>query len=392
MYELSAQKLNALAADLGVKNLFFYAENAVKTVTGLAPYGKVAAIYSKNSFANVCKPFTERLKSAGVKAVNFILPDGARLDFKNASDVIGVPEDVRAVICFDRGLTDISAYIATLCSLPVIYIPRTIVTRGALAPKVAFFGDEFSSYTVKCPRHTVLDGEFLFDGGKAEQYINVVEKLLALTDYRVRHEIAGGRLAADAYSAVKNAVLSCFNVCNADDALLTLVTEGFKTEIADYSCGGDIICNSAAYNFRRLTGFSESDGLGFAFFSRALRVYAFSAGAQDHPFAVPDYNARALALAKICGADDGAFLKGLLRQTRQLKADRGELARIRAAFSAEPNLQARALKAIERNYVALGGKTDFDFSPYAEAFTLCGDLPNVLNFMTLAREGGFLED
>lgn len=388
------QNLNEHAKIVGCADaVVFHAGGAVNIVARIAPYGKAAVIYRKASFSEFGKSFTERLKASGLKALNFIMPDDVRLDFENVFEVIGVPDDVRAIVFFDREISNLAAYIATVLNIPAVCVLRTLNTRGALAPKAWFYGGGlYEPFTVRCVRHIIFDDEFFSETDKAEQYVNITEKLVALTDYRVRHEIFGGKTAKEAYAQIKKSVLAVFDVGFSENVAETLLTEGFKIETADFISGGAIVNNSSLQCFKRLTGFREKEGLNFTLLKTALKLYALLGSIQDDPFAVPDYNVRATELAEITGSDDGVFMQGILRQLRYLKTSKTKPARLRSSFSEELNIQEKALSGLEKTYSALGGKTDADFSPYVKAFKLSGDLPGTMNFMTLAREGGFTEN
>ncbi len=384
-----SKELNALAETLGVKNrVTFYDGDLFNVINAIAPYGKVAALHTKAFFTEFGKDFTEKLKAAGVKSLNFIMPEGVSLNLENVFEVIGVPEDVRAVVVTSRELLNLAAYLATVFNIPLVYSLTSFNSEDTLNPKAPFFwGNGTDFFPITCDYHIVID----VDGEKgdiAEQYINVVSKITALSDYRVKLELVGGKPENVAFGVIKDAVLSAFSPNGRDGN--TLLLSGLKTELANLASNGAILYNSAEYCFKRLVGLNSSKGLRFAFFKKLLEFYKFCAENGEEPFNVPDYNKRAQEFIAVTHFDDGAFLNGLIKQAEYFNKGKKFLT-VKSSFKSELSSQAATLAAIEQRYLALGGEVLEDFSPYYTAFKLCGDLPDTMNFMTLARESGFTE-
>ena len=381
-------ELNSVAENVGLQNrVFFHDDDTVSVVNSVAPYGKVAVLYAKNTFLASGKDFTAQLKASGIVPLNFILPEGVALTPKNVFDVIGVPEDVRAIVYFDLILTDIAAYLATIFNIPVICTLKTVETENLIGVRLPFFwGDKTDFFDAHCTYHIVLDVN-LKNGDVAKQYISVISKLTALTDYRIKLKMCGGTAKKSAYGLIKSAVESALTLDKNPEE--TLVVAGLKIELANLASGGEILCNSAEYAFKRLLCFNLNSGAAFSFFEREMRLYTLCAENSEMPFITPDYSSRATELAEITGSDDGAFLKGLTEQVAYIK--KADIVRIKSAFNTELKSQEKALDMIERQFAAFGGKKCEDFSPYIAAFKLCGDLPDKFNFMTLVREGGFTE-
>ena len=390
MIDYRISELNKTAVNFGVENrVRFYNDDAVKIACNLAPYGRVAVIYNKISFSGFGKSMTEQLKRAGIKPINFIMPENTILNLSSVFDVICVPDDVRAVLVFDRELMDIAAYIATLFKIPVIFTLNSINTDGVLYAKVPFFWGgnkpETDFFTVDCVYHVIIGDNALKSDELAEQYINVYGKLIALIDYRVKLAITGGNL----YDFARETIFNAVNAVSDDLKAETLLTYGLKIELAGFAASGDIDFNSAEYAFKRLIGFKEEKGLRFSLIKKLTALYLLCANENEMPFDIPDYNKRAKELAGITKSDDGAFLKGFLAQLNALKGK--DLLRLKADLKDDIIALADAFKVAEQNYIKLGGNLGADFSPYVKALKYCGDLPNTVNFMTVLRECGFLE-
>lgn len=379
-------ELSALAAKLNISDrVIFSGENLTEEIRSVAPFGKVAVLYSASEISDDVGALTESLKAAGVKPLNFAIKAKAVLDLDDVLEIVGLPEDVRAIVATNRELMPLSSYLASVLNIPVIYAIESVNTDGLLSPKVAVKGRGGTDFfTTTCNYRIVFGTPKTID--LAEQYISVISKLTALSDYRLKLDVCGGKPAADAYAVMKDAVLSAFSADDADALLLA----GLKIELANLASLGEIIFNSAEYSFKRITGFKKQKGLNFAFFKKLLTLYKFSAEEREDPFAVPDYNKRARELSALTKSDDGAFLNGLLTQIKRLKK-RGDVLGLKSKFINELTSQEHALPEIERKYQTFGGVILSDFSPYLTAFTLCGDLFDTVNLMTLARESGFTE-
>ena len=68
-----------------------------------------------------------------------------------------------------------------------------------------------------------------------------------------------------------------------------------------------------------------------------------------------------------------------------------ELAEKFSAIKDTLKSQNSVMSTIKNTYIALGGKKGVDIDKINVAISLCGDVPNVFNGMTLAREKGFAE-
>ena len=390
MNDLKIAELNKTAENLGlISRVRFYNADIIKVVCDIAPFGKIAAIYSKTTFTDIGKDISERLKKAGIKPINFIMPENTVLNLSSVFDIICVPDDVRAILVLDRELMDIAAYIATLFKIPVIFTLNSINTDGVLCAKVPFFwggnNSETDFFPVDCAYHVIIEGGALTRGDKAEQYMGVFSKLAALVDYRVKLLISGG----NSYEIARDIILNAVKIANFSFDACTLIVSGLKIELAGFAAGGDIEFNSAEYAFKRLIGFKEEKGLRYLLIKKLTALYLLCATEKDMPFEVPDYNKRVKELAEITKSDDGVFLRGLSEQLKTIKGK--DFAAVKAEIKDEIISLSDAFNSAEQNYIKLGGNPDADFSPYVKALKLCGDLPNTVNFMTVLRESGFLE-
>ena len=383
-------QLNSLASAYGVSDrVRFYGENAAGVAVKVAPFARVAVLYSARSFESFGKDLTVTLKKAGIKPLNFIMPSYVTVKLENVLDVVGVPEDVRAIMCNDRALLPVAAYLATVFNIPVVYNMRSLNADGVIPAKIPFsFGVAGAeTVAVNCVYHIAVDFENLSDEDIADGFLSLVAKRVALSDYRAKIKILNKKAKKTLCDEIKGATdaVKSFTKANAKE----IAFSGLKTELADFAMGGEITYNSALYSFKLLTGFAEDDGRYFAFLQKLTALYLLCAENQDMPFDLPDYNARTKSLATLTGLDDGKFLRGFKAQKKALKS--ADLSAIKVAMKKELADLSSFVKKAEKTYIDLGGKISEDFSAFICAFISCGDLPETLNFMTVVRECGFLE-
>ena len=72
-------------------------DNLIELCSELAPFRKIALIYTKWTFDMLGKQLTDKLKAKGVKAINFLVED-CELTVKNLAGLFCLPEDVRLAV------------------------------------------------------------------------------------------------------------------------------------------------------------------------------------------------------------------------------------------------------------------------------------------------------
>ena len=388
MIDKMITELNNTASQLGIYDrVKFFGSDAVSVAREIAPYSKVAAIYSKSSFLDFGKDITVRLKTAGIKPLNFIMPENTTLNLSNVLDVICVPDDVRAMIVCDIELKDVAVYIATFFSIPVILSLRSLNTDGVFSGKVPFVwggkSPETDFFKVDCLYYVVISESALGNGNAAEQFLSVYSKNLALIDYEVKRANASDNAAC--FKVVADAVNAAMLSCDEK----TLFLSGLKIGLADLASGGEILANSAEYCFYRLIGYNKPEGIGYLFIKKLLSLYTLCALEKDMPFDLPDHIKRAKDLTELIKSNEFVLLKGFKEQLDRLKSK--DLPTVKDGLKDRLLALSEDFDNVREKYISLGGKTDADFSPFINALKYCGDLPNSLNFMTIVRESGYTE-
>ena len=361
----------------------------------LAPYGKFAAIFTAKSFTAFGKDFSERAKLLGFKPLNFILPEDAKLNFSNVFDMIGVPEDIRAIVYFDSDLYGVALYIATLFNVPCAYVMRKPLIGGFFRSRIVFSYEKFSDlFSADCERYLILDDAFIdktLSDSVYENYVGLFTESLSVADM-----IACSALYEDnsprylrAFSYAKDSIDAVISSpCKKTEDFSDMLFLALSTlSLADFSLGGKILSESAKTSFMRLAGANCDTATLYAFYIRALSLYALACLSSD-PLLVPDYLSRADALKELTGKDDGLFLDGFIKQTQAIKTVGTD--KTVSAVKDYISLLNDNLINFRDAYINYGGKC-VDFTPFNSALKYCGDLPDAFNFMSLVRETGISE-
>ena len=391
MKKESAALLNALAEELSLNGeILFLTGDYTDYIVKNYPYSAVCLVYTKKSFTERGKTVTDLLTRRGVKPINFILPEREDFRLSQVFEMISVPDVVRAVVAFDSCVTDVCAYIATVLSAEFVFCPTDVKTRDVFARTLypnGRFGEE--RFTAAC-RRTVITDYSAFSLEKtdlAELYATVVSYETAITDYAAHAFINDTELPPE-IGVLKDALALVDKTEN--PALDFLYETALKIELINESLSGRLNGCSAEYLFLRAAK-CNLNGFAFGVHKRIARLYAFYLREKPPACVSPDYNLRAETLAKACGADEGAFLRGLINQIRAFGRKKRVLADFITAQSQEIFENEDDLILQERVYNSLGGAPEPDFDGFIQVFRLLGDFPRAFNFFSLLREDGWTE-
>lgn len=379
---------NEYAKELGIQDSVCFFDDSIYAVKKVAPYGKVAVIYNKSSFYSFGKQFTDKLKVSGIKPINFIMPELAVLNFESVFDVIGVPEDVRAVVFFDSNIKDIAYYIATIFRIPCIFVMRSGSVNGILSCNVKFSYEKSADpFYIDCQRLVVLEGDTDYCDFM-DDYISLVTEYSSLIDYFVRESFYGEENNS-ALTFAENALKTVIEYCvdNGKKSAEVLFENSIKFQLANLSVDGKICINSAKNSFFTLINKNVSTDFKFTFLKKLVEIYSVCCE-NENPLAVANYTERANVLKKITGKDVGVFLSGFKKQLQTLK--KGNIDSIVCAVKDLVYTLKEDVNKIEKLFFSLGGKS-FETFDYSRELLFCGDLHDTLNFMTIARERGLCE-
>ena len=371
----------------------FYSEKEFSSVISSAfPFGKVAVLYLKSSFEKFGKYYTDIIRRQSIKPYNYVMPQGVKLSFENIFDVIGIPEDVRAIIFFDDELRHLAGYLCSVLNVAYVCVVKSARTRGIICPQAVFNYENSSDlFGVDCKRYVFIDFDEALKGTDIyKTYLYILSRQISVIDADVKAAVSG-RSCDFCIELINSAVnFSRDNFGKGEDFTLKLLYWGIILEIVDDLSYGEILRNSAVFNLEYLTanGFSEEEVFFFA--EKILNIYAlFLNGEAEELLTVPNYNKRAKELADLTGKDDGEFLNGLLEQRKLFNSSREKINAILKTVKDKIDLTVKTFSEIKEKYRE--NIIPKDLKKAYGVIKYCGDVPKTFNLMTLVRDSGLTE-
>lgn len=385
---------------------YFYcgdAKEKLKEVLSVAaPFGKAVLLYTEKTFMQEGVAFTETIKAAGCKPYNVVT--SADFDIvKAAGALLRAPEDTRVIITVDYSLIPLASYTAKLAGVPLVYIMRDFCFEGLLSPRVYLQNGGFADYFKTAQkRHVIIDFNAVLRGGNAgEAYVALMSNLPALADYRAACAVKREKTDRAAYSLARTAFVSALSLFSfpEEERKETLLYNCLLSEIANAACGGKLFDFSAVRCAERLLCGEKrcSPQTRFKLFSGVCGIYyLYCCGEYEKILSFPDYSARAQAIARETGLNEGQFVSGLKKQLAVLNKNENIAQTLKERLKDEIKGYNSAVNKIRSAYYVLGGKSnenaEFGLGNIAAALKLCGDFPAGINLMTLVREEGITEN
>ena len=363
--------------------------DVLKTV---APFGKVAVVYLKSSFESFGKEVTFLINKIGSRPINFVMPTSVKLSLETIFDVIGIPEDVRAIIYFDGELAPIINYLATVLSLTAIRIIKDFNTDDVLAP-IVFFNNENGAdlFPITCKNYVLIDFPSVKKSDPEYAVNYIFSRYLSSIDYKLFCAANGKE---NEYSAeIDAAVDFCKNFIdgkNSDKG--ELLYRALKIENSERVFGGEPLKNSVLFSLKRLSKKTERSLFDQIATLKISEIYLlFLSGKAEGLLNVPDYVCRANFISEKTGLSVSSVADGIISQREKL---RSEGQKISLALT-DIKKGAQRLIDISAYYTsALSKEADaprINLKEYAAALKSSGDMPDTFNMFTLVRESGMSE-
>ena len=342
LYELSKQDLGENLAN-NLPN--FYSgdsiEGVCKAVSKVAPFGKVAVVYTKDGFNNYCKALTTSLKGIGAKPINFIMPDlefsSGIFSLESLYELFYFPEDVRAVITLESSLICEISYYASVLDIPAVYCINNLTEYNMLPYRVNVKNfNRVDEVIITCKRHIIIDESKILNckDCSALTFAYIQSKIPAFFDYAFNLLISGKneknskshdksndyndkvynyaiQALKETYSIIAQPIKDIninllYNLLkiNLSNCLL-------KGELLDYSsiyCALKLLKNDSAYTMLNLT--LKIIGIYQLFLSNEYNENQF----------FPDYNKRAESLSFATGEKVDKFLQNFESQLKTIQS------------------------------------------------------------------------
>lgn len=384
-----------------------------ETASSLSPDGAVVVLFTENAEKKTVKDVTDGLRGACAKILSVKIP--AETDVvRAAAGVLRVSEDARLIIAAEYSLVPLARYVSKISSLPFVYVMRTADIDGILSPRLflkngkrtdCFFADAVSRIIIDAekiftPNEKTQDAALYEKKASALLFAKLAGKIPALADYRARIYASGTKPETKAYELLREAVKDGYTAFTKKEKeiLPSLIYDSFLAEIADLLSGGELYSLSALRFAEFLLAGEKrlSAAEILELYSRISGVYAlYTSPLAEGLLEIPDYRARAHALAEMTGTDEGVFLKGFVKQSEKLNDSGINAENITDKLFEELKKQNVSASSVRSTFSAYGkdekGKSEIPEEKMRAAIKLAGDSPFGINAMSIAREKGVTE-
>ena len=402
LYELSKQNLGEnLVTNLPT----FYSgdsiEGILKVVSKVAPFGKVAVVYTKNCFSEFSKNLTTELKKIGAKPINFIMPDleflGGVFSLENLFELFYFPEDVRAVITIETSLINEISYYASVLNIPAVYCVNNGLVENLLPYRVYVKNaNDIDEVIITCKRHIIIDQKQIIDCKElgAELFAFIESKISAFIDYSFNTFINGDKGQADIYNYAVQSLKEAYSIIeqplsNRKERLLYNL---IKISLSNYLMQGELLDYSSLYSALRLL----KNGSAYTMLNLCLKIIGvyelYLSDNFSETLLFPDYNKRAESLSFATGENVNKFIQNFENQIKKLGKINKKLPKAKKVLLEKVVAVKKDINKIFNTYFALNGKNDgVDNLDISVALKYSGDLSKNINLMSLVRESGITE-
>lgn len=402
LYELSKQNLGEnLVTNLPT----FYSgdsiEGILKVVSKVAPFGKVAVVYTKNGFSEFSKNLTTELKKIGAKPINFIMPDleflGGVFSLENLFELFYFPEDVRAVITIETSLINEISYYASVLNIPAVYCVNNGLVENLLPYRVYVKNaNDIDEVIITCKRHIIIDQKQIIDCKElgAELFAFIESKISAFIDYSFNTFINGDKGQADIYNYAVQSLKEVYSIIeqplsNRKERLLYNL---IKISLSNYLMQGELLDYSSLYSALRLL----KNGSAYTMLNLCLKIIGvyelYLSDNFSETLLFPDYNKRAESLSFATGENVNKFIQNFENQLKILNKTNKKLPKAKKVLLEKVVAVKKDINKIFNTYFALNGKNDgVDNLDISVALKYSGDLSKNINLMSLVRESGITE-
>lgn len=394
--------------DCGVTHIVngeIYRGNYLKTLkSAIENTGKKGVFIALNYTA---KSFESAFSSLGEKVEITPLIMNKKFDnsIENLSGLFALPKDIDFAVVTGDELLSVAKYFTALRDIPLIYIPTSPTTFGVfdLTAEIKLKG-KTERINAQNKRIVLLDEQLLNASEKrkiASAFCDVVSKIIALLDYRVRGAVSGKWLCKNSYNLARSVIIDTFSVLKYQNAPLKLAENGLKLSVISAYTKGEIFENSAENLTAKLLRYSGKERLPIAecrlvAMRKLIGIYKLFFGQKTTGILeMPDYIDRAEKFSELTGISELEILKGFKQSVYTNDEVRKKLFFIAKELYAECDKLSSLLTKINNTYLLLGGDEGLEenFTPeeIRQAIYYSTDYPYAVNILTLIRDTGMLE-
>lgn len=321
----------------------------------LCPYSKVAVLFSPNGFSSFGEKAKKELKSKGLSPVCIILTDQ---DKDKAEIISSLPENIRLILTFERGLAFLTQEIASLLNVECVI--------GLSSYKEKLFLEQESA-----PTHFVLSNEIQVSPSAI--YQNIVSKIISLLDVKLKQFLK---------IIDKNDYFTDKYIKILQSALLISPEQEKNLAFKLIECDLSLQLIERAFSHY----FLPCD------IKTSLCILRLVASYLDKDFlCVPNYIERASKVSELYNRDYFETLKCFAYQIERFKLSKDNEIHIKRGLMELANEYSLLIPKIVSTFNALGGKSNAPLKDVLFSVKYRSDIEKHNNVCSLLRENGCLE-
>lgn len=381
------------------KNVYFYHGSLPSVLPSLsfklAPYGKIAILYSESSYQQFGIELGNQLKKVFNSVTHVILPDLFTDNVENYSHLFNLAEDIRLIVATDKKFFGASKYFANQRGIPCVLYLCSLNCYGFLSQKLTVQnGDKQDIVNATANQHVIIDYESAIKRTNfADAYAFVVSHSLALVDYKINTEIFGIKPDNKSLIFAKKIITSTFDLPLQEKtrSQLIICKNLLCLEIFNFLHSDKIYKSFSCYYSSKV--YSQHVQMGKLLLLSAIptaKIYQiYFTNKYDKLLDIPNYFARADFLSEKLNIKREKTLKELIFQSEQLQEKSKQIANLSNRILEEVKWFLSMSNCALNAYSKFGGDLTIDQKKRANAIKHSGDV--CFNGMSLVRESGILE-
>ena len=392
-YELEIKKLNNLSPFVNFY-LGDFSSTINKVVKEFVPFGKVAFITLEKTHLLYSKQVLSALLGVGSKLISLVMANPPKKTVGDFSKAFNLPEDVRAVITFDRELSAYCTYFCSVRNIPFIYVPQSCFVAESLENRLLIKNGNILD-VVKCPtvKHVIVDFDLIEKTDeKSYCYAELMSKNASIIDYKLSLALTGKEISKQALLLLKESIERAFKIFSKKPAERDkeLLVCGFMSEMAEVLCGGEISLTSATRILSDFLAENPKDYAGVKLFCMAklLGLYSAVFGLKNPMQTLPNLPLRAEQVSSKTGLDLGYVAGQMMEQCKLLNKRLKKAIKTANSMSKTVDANLSLASGMQSTFIALGGNDKVFTSSLDNLksnIKIAGDLPHVINGLTYLR-------
>lgn len=369
--------------------------------------GTVVFISSSEVFKRLGEKIMAQINACDLTAVNVIINRSFNGKLENVSGLFNLPNSVSAVIFSEANLSAPVKYFAGIRNVPIIYYPNSPDTIDFFSSEVILtLKNKEERILTNNKKVLILDREYLENSSSidvANTFVNIISRIIALIDYRIRGTMIKEWLCKNSYNFARDIIKDTFAILKykKEEIPFILAESGAKMSIASSYTDGKIFSSSSEYSVSKLLMYvgeehlSESETRLVALIKLLDLYKLFFETKKNNLLGIPDYVKRAEILSEKTGISQKDILESIKKYSFSCYEIDKKLFFITGDMLKEINSLCALKEKIVNTYYMLGGNAklfeNYTSNEIIEAVYSAPDFPDTFNVLTLIRDVGILE-